>query len=226
MGPPLDLDVHQRRSPPLTPQPFQASRARRPRHGGDWTYRHSGLSRFSQGLPVSSPDSLRPFRTGSAPWILDLLGAHLMGFTFVTDCLPCLRLLPTPPHGNAVTGHSPLNDVIGGDVVFIRGLWFSGARPKRVLFEAPSCSLLVELTAVSKPCWSSLFVLRGSGFCALQPPTKNYPPRPGRAKGHATDCVARNNRSPDDLLRLVAPRRLKATLERPLPVQRCEFITS
>jgi hypothetical protein len=54
----------------------------------------------------------------------------LLGFTFVTGCLPCLRLLPTPPHGNAVTGHSPLNDVIGGDVVFIRGLWFLGARPK------------------------------------------------------------------------------------------------
>src|ERR1035438_4715456 len=47
-----------------------------------------------------------------------------------TGCLPCLRLLPTPPHGNAVTGHSPLNDVIGGDVLFIRGLWFSGARSK------------------------------------------------------------------------------------------------
>ena len=57
-----------------------------------------------------------------------------MGFTFVTGCLPCLRLLPTPPHGNAVTGHSPLNDILGGDVVFIRGLWFSGARPKRVPF--------------------------------------------------------------------------------------------
>jgi len=53
-----------------------------------------------------------------------------MGFTFVTSCLPCLRLLSTPPHGNAVTGHSPLNDVIGGDVVFIRGLWFSGARQR------------------------------------------------------------------------------------------------
>src|ERR1035441_9137517 len=63
-------------------------------------------------------------------FFLDLLGAHWMGFTFVTGCLPCLRLLPTPPHGNAVTGHSPLNDVIGGDVLFIRGLWFSGARSK------------------------------------------------------------------------------------------------
>jgi hypothetical protein len=64
-----------------------------------------------------------------------LIRAHWMGFTFVTGCLPCLRLLSTPPHGNAVTGHSPLNDVIGGDVVFICGLWFSGARPKGVLFE-------------------------------------------------------------------------------------------
>jgi len=60
-----------------------------------------------------------------------------MGFTFVTSCLPCLRLLSTPPHGNAVTGHSPLNDVIGGDVVFIRGLWFSGARQLTVLLGTP-----------------------------------------------------------------------------------------
>ena len=54
----------------------------------------------------------------------------------------------------------------------------------------------------------------------------NHPPRPGRAKGRATDGVAPRNRSPDDLLRLVAPCRLKATLERPLPIQRCELITS
>jgi hypothetical protein len=70
------------------------------------------------------------FRPARLHGLLDLLGAHLMGFTFVTGCLPCLRLLPTPPHGNAVTGHFPLNDVIGGDVVFIRGLWFLGARRK------------------------------------------------------------------------------------------------
>jgi len=79
-----------------------------------------------------------------------LIGAHLMGFTFVTGCLPCLRLLPTPPHGNAVTGHSPLNDVIGGDVVFIRGLWFSGARSKPAQF-------LMALR------WLVFFPYRGNG---------------------------------------------------------------
>src|ERR1019366_2035955 len=75
-----------------------------------------------------------------------------MGFTFVTGCLPCSRLLPTPPHGNAVTGHSPLNDVIGGDVVFIRGLWFSGARRK-----------MIRLAAARTPPWSRRSLGSGCG---------------------------------------------------------------
>jgi hypothetical protein len=36
-----------------------------------------------------------------------------------------------------VTGHFPLNDVIGGDVVFIRGLWFSGAHAKSNVLATP-----------------------------------------------------------------------------------------
>ena len=38
--------------------------------------------------------------------------------------------------------------------------------------------------------------------------------------------VAPKNMSPDDLRRLVAPRRLKSAPKLPLPIQRCEFITS
>src|SRR5208283_694706 len=97
LGPPLDPDVHRRRSPPLTPQPFQTSRARRPRHGGDWTYRHSGLSRSSQGLPASSPDSLRMFSTSSAPWIVGPSRGSLDGLHFRYGLPALLAVAPHAP---------------------------------------------------------------------------------------------------------------------------------
>src|SRR5665213_767566 len=53
-----------------------------------------------------------------------------MRFTFVADCSPCYRLLSTLPHGNAVTGHSRLNDLIYRDESFTHGFWFSGTHPE------------------------------------------------------------------------------------------------
>ena len=36
-----------------------------------------------------------------------------MGFIFIIDCTPCLRLLPTPARADAVAGAFQPNDLIG-----------------------------------------------------------------------------------------------------------------
>jgi hypothetical protein len=68
-------------------------------------------------------------------------------------------LLPTPPHGCAVTGHSPLNDVIGGDVFSYVGGGFQERDQNR--------SILVRERSSLMPSSSNVHTHRCANFGAL-----------------------------------------------------------
>jgi hypothetical protein len=51
----------------------------------------------------------------------------MMGFTFVTDCVACFRLLSTCPHGHAVAGAFSAERLNCGLDRHFMGYWVSGS---------------------------------------------------------------------------------------------------